>query len=91
MYFKTSVTAGATIEVAKSYTRRIGSKARSRKKKPTPEEIAKVNQMNAERNLRIKINANFGIDDLFVTLTYAKMKDQHQPRQRNILKSFWIS
>lgn len=88
MYFKTSVTAGASIEVSKSYTRRTGAKVRSRKKKPTPEEIAKVNQMNAERNLRIKINANFGIDDLFVTLTYAKDERPTPAQAKRYIKKF---
>ena len=68
-YFKTSVKAGATIEVTKSYTKRIGVKVRGKKRKPTAEEIEKVNQMNAERTLRLKINANFGVDDLYITLT----------------------
>lgn len=71
-YFKTSVKAGATIEVTKSYTKRVGVKVRGGKTKPTAEEIEKVNQMNAERTLRLKINHNFGEDDLFITLTYKK-------------------
>ena len=71
-YFKTSVEAGATIEVTKSYTKRIGVKVRRGKEKPTAEEIEKINQMNAERTLRLKINNNFGVDDPFITLTYRK-------------------
>ena len=71
-YFKTTVKAGATIEVTKSYTKRIGTKARGNKEKSTAEEMEKVNQMNAERTLRLKINANFGVDDPFITLTYRK-------------------
>lgn len=71
-YYRTTVEAGATIEVTKSCTKRIGVKTRGRRKKPTPEEVAKINQMNAERVLRLKINANFGEDDLFVTLTYPR-------------------
>lgn len=71
-YFKTTVVAGATIEVCKSYTKRVGVKVRSKRKKPTAEEMEKVNQLNAERKLRLKINANFMEDDLFITLTYRK-------------------
>lgn len=71
-YYKTSIEAGATIEVTKSYTKRVGVKARGKKEKPTAEEIEKINQMNAERTLRLKINANFGVDDPFITLTYRK-------------------
>ena len=71
-YFKTTVRAGKTMEVMKSYTRRVGAKKRGRKAKPTAEEMEKINQMNAERRLRIKINANFGEGDPFITLTYRK-------------------
>ena len=71
-YFKTTIEAGATIEVHKSFTKRTGIKTRGNKDKPTPEEMEKINQLNAERNLRIKINANFGVDDLWITLTYRK-------------------
>lgn len=71
-YYKTTIVAGATIEVTKSYTKRIGSKARGKREKPTPEEIEKVNERNAERTLRLKINANFCTDDPFITLTYRK-------------------
>lgn len=71
-YYKTTVEAGATIEVTKSYTKRVGAYIRDRKEKPTPEEMEKVNRANAERTLRLKINANFGPDDPFVTLTYRK-------------------
>lgn len=69
-YFKTTVKAGATIEVTKSHTKRVGIKNRKKKEKPTAEEMKKVNEKNAEKTLRLKINANFGVDDLFIGLTY---------------------
>lgn len=53
-YFKTTVRAGATIEVTKSYTKRIGVKIKKDREKPTAEEMEKVNQMNAERTLRLE-------------------------------------
>lgn len=71
-YFKTSIEAGATIEVTKSYTKRVGVKVKGSREQPTPEEMIKVNELNAERTLRLKINANFGTDDPFITLTYRK-------------------
>ena len=71
-YFKTTVKAGATIEVTKSFTKRVGVKNKKDKEKPTTEEMEKVNEKNAERTLRLKINANIGVDDLFTTLTYRK-------------------
>lgn len=86
-YFKTTVKAGATIEVTKSYTKRIGVKVKGDREKPTAEEMKKVNQMNAERTLRLKINANFGVDDPFITLTYRK-DERPTPEQakKNIKK-----
>ena len=44
-YYRTEIKAGKTIEVIKSYSKRIGvSKSRSEKEKPTAEEMEKVNQ-----------------------------------------------
>lgn len=71
-YFKTTVKAGATIEVTKSSAKRVGVKNKRDKEKPTTKEMEKVNEKNAERTLRLKINANFGVDDLFTTLTYRR-------------------
>ena len=45
-YFKTTVKAGATIEVTKSLTKRVGIKYRKNKEKPTAEEMEKVNKKN---------------------------------------------
>lgn len=82
-YFKTTVRAGATIEVTKSYAKRIGVKIKKDREKPTAEEMEKVNQMNAERTLRLKINANFGVDDPFITLTYRK-DERPTPKQATV-------
>ncbi len=73
-YYKTTTKAGATVEVTKSYTKRIGVKSKGSKSKATPEEMEKINQMNAERTLRLKINANFVEGDPYVTLTYPRNK-----------------
>lgn len=72
MYFKTTIKAGKTIEVYKSFRKRTGVIERGDRKKLTPEEMDKINQLNAERKLRIKINANFQEGDPFITLTYRK-------------------
>lgn len=71
-YFKTSIVAGETIEVTKSYVKRVGAVSRGKRKELTPEQMQKVNERNAERTLRLILNANFGEDDLFVTLTYRR-------------------
>lgn len=72
MYFKTTIKAGKTIEVYKSFVKRTGVVERGDRKKLTPEEMDRINQLNAERKLRLKINANFKKGDPFITLTYRK-------------------
>lgn len=47
-------------------------KQRTKRRKATPEEIARQNQYNREKNLRRIIKANFRENDLFVTYTYTK-------------------
>ncbi|MCM1183566.1 MAG: hypothetical protein NC337_09345 [Roseburia sp.] len=87
LYFKTVTKAGRTVEVTKSYTKRVGTKIRGNKNRPTVEEMEKINQLNAERTLRLKINNNFGTDDPFITLTYKK-DERPNPEQakKNIKK-----
>lgn len=72
-YFKTVIEAGKTIEVHKSYSKRLGDhKSRAGKENPTSEEMDKVNQKNAETKLRRLINANFECGDFHLVLTYKK-------------------
>jgi hypothetical protein len=79
-YFRTYIIAGRTIEVHKSFTKYEGKQQKGDREKPTPEEIEKINQINAERNLRILINTNFKEGDLFTTLTYRK-EDRQTPAE----------
>ena len=64
-YYKETVIAGRVMEVRKKYSARLGVKGipRSDNSNPTPEDAEKVNQANAERNLRLQINQNFGPGD----------------------------
>lgn len=72
-YYRTEITAGKTVEVIKSYSKRIGDhRPRGGKEKPTAEEMEKVNRKNAEAKLRRLINANFGYGDYHLVLTYKK-------------------
>ena len=87
-YFKTTIKAGATVEVCKSYTKRVGVKGVRERRKATPEEMEKVNQMNAERVLRLKINANFKEDDLFITLTYRRTEKPTPKEAKGNIKKF---
>lgn len=87
-YIRTEVIAGRTIEVHKGYTKRIGDhRPRKGKEKPTPEEMEKVNQKNAETKLRRLINANFGGGDFHLVLTYKREnRPDPQKAKENIAK-----
>jgi len=71
-YIESIFTAGKLKEVKKYHTYKYKSKKANRNKKSeiTVEEMAKINAYNAERKLRILLNANFQEDDLYLTLTY---------------------
>lgn len=61
-YVERVTKAGNTIEIERYFTSRYKKKGISRgdKVKPTKEEQEKVNTRQAERKLRILINANYG-------------------------------
>lgn len=63
-----------SIEYEYKYKGRYGApgEKRGKKKKPTPEQIARQNQTNRENRLRRRIKHNFYPDDLWVTLKYPK-------------------
>ncbi len=87
-YYKTTITAGKTIEVHKSFTKNEGKKIKKGdKEKATPEEIEKVNQINAERNLRVTINNNFKEGDWFATLTHRKADRQTPAEAKKSIKA----
>lgn len=44
---------------------------RAKRKNPTSAEVAAINQKNAERDLSIKLHANFGPGDIHAVLTYS--------------------
>lgn len=62
------------IEVEEYHTGRYGApgQIRKEKKKLTPEQVARINQANKEKNCRRKLRQHFNIGDYFVDLTYAK-------------------
>ena len=88
-YYKTEIIAGKTVEVVKSYSKRIGEgKPRGKKEKATAEEMEKVNQKNAEARLRRLINANFGYGDFHLVLTYKKDKRPSPKEAKERLAKF---
>lgn len=73
-YIKETAKAGKTIEVRKYYSARYGKKksARGENINPTAEQMKRFNEKQAERNLRLKINSNFGQGDIHLVLTYKR-------------------
>lgn len=88
MYYKETTKAGKTIEVYKYFRKRDRKGGRGIKTKPTAEEMEKINQYNAERKLRLKINANFREDDLFITLTYRREERPTPEEAKKQIKKF---
>ena len=71
---------GNTREVEEKHTGRYGARGQKRQKrrKATPEEIAKQNQWKRERDVRRLIKWNFGIGDYWFTLTYKKTEKRRE-------------
>ena len=77
-YVERITRAGKTIEVERYFTSRYKKPGikRGDKVKPTKEQQAKVNTRQAERKLRILMNANFGYGDYHLELDYIRKKGQ---------------
>ena len=75
-YIERITKAGKTIEIERYFTSRYHKPGikRGDKVKPTGEQQKKVNKRQAERNLRILINANFGYGDYHLVLDYIREK-----------------
>lgn len=71
-YYQETVTAGRVKEKRRKFSSRLGVKGipRSDNIRPTPEEQEKVNQANAERNVRWLLNANYGEGDFHTVLGF---------------------
>lgn len=77
-YVERITRAGKTIEIERYFTSRYRKKGirRGGRVKPTEEQQLKINTRQAERKLRITINANFGYGDYHVVLDYIRSKDR---------------
>ena len=75
-YIKRVTKAGRTIEIEKYYTAKYNKKGyrRGERIKPSSEQQKKINTKEAERKIRLLMNANFRGGDLHVVLTYARKK-----------------
>ena len=89
-YIKKEYICGDVIEVEKTHTGRYGApgQRRQKKKKPTREEVAKQNEINAVKKLRRKMNNNFDLGDYHLTLTYKKEIRPEPEGARKILSQF---
>lgn len=76
------------IEVEESHSGRYGAPGQERvkKKKPTPEQMEKVNQRNKEKLCRRKLRKWFRKEDIWLTLTYAVEK--RPPDMKTAKKQF---
>lgn len=77
-YVERITKAGKTIEIERYFTSRYHKPGikRGDKVKPTKEQQIKINTRQAERKLRILINANFGYGDYHLVLDYIRRKGE---------------
>lgn len=72
MYVRKKFFCGDSIEIEEGHTGRYGAPGmkRAKRKKPTPEQMAKQNQWKKERDIRRLLKENFTEHDYWITLTY---------------------
>lgn len=86
-YVERITRAGKTIEIERYFTSRYKKQGikRGDKVKATPEQQIKVNERQAERKLRILINANYGYGDYHLVLDYIRRKGE-PPRTKEQMR-----
>lgn len=79
-YVERITRAGKTIEIERYFTSRYKKQGikRGDKVKPTTEQQEKINARQAERKLRILINANYGYGDYHLVLDYIRKKGESE-------------
>ena len=77
-WYKKKIKAGDVLEteIYRSVRTRGESVPREKRKAPTTQAQAALNDINRKKRIRRKINANFRPGDLYITLTYAKEPDE---------------
>lgn len=72
MYERSKVLFSDSIEIMEKHTGRYGAPGmkRTKRSKPTPEQMAKQNQWKKERDIRWLLKGNFAANDYWLTLTY---------------------
>lgn len=91
-YVKRTTVAGKTVEVEYYYTSRYNKKgcSRSEKVKATQEQQKKVNTRQAERKLRLLMNANFGMGDYHVVLDYIRHEGEPDRTKEEMKKDIQV-
>lgn len=89
-YLKHIYWLGNSVEVEKVHSGRYGKRGgkNEKKKKPTKEEVQKVNERNAAKKLRRKINVNFTEGDIHSVLTYRKEERPDLKKAKKQIKDF---
>ncbi len=85
-WYKKTIKAGDILEteIYCSVRTRGKSVPRERRKAPTTEAQAKLNDINRKKHFRRKINANFRPYDIYATLTYAKEPEEIEKAIKNL-------
>lgn len=90
MYIKTSCEIHDKIEIEKHYPGRFGAPGmpREKKKKKTPEDVARQNYWRRCRELRRTMELNFGAGDFHVTLTCRKDERPSKEEASKVIRKF---
>lgn len=90
MYDKISTVIKDRVEIRKHYTGRYGAPGlpRGKKRKKTPEDVARQNYWRKCRELRQTIELNFGADDFHVVLTCRKEERPEAEEAVKIIRMF---
>ena len=77
-YIERTIRAGKTIEIERYFTARYRKQGirRGDRVKPTKEQQKVINRRQAERKLRILMNANYGYGDYHLVLDYIRRKEE---------------
>lgn len=91
-YLERITKAGMTIEVERYYSSRYRRKGLERgdRVKASREEQKKVNRNQAERKLRILMNANFGYGDYHLVLDYIRERGKEERRKEQMEKDIAV-
>lgn len=91
-YVKRTTVAGKTVEVEYYYTSAYNKKGATRreKTKATREAQKKVNTKQAERKLRLLLNANYGYGDYHVVLDYIREKGKPDRTREEMKKDIAV-